>query len=406
MPLSPPEPPEPPEPPAAPTEPTEPTEPAEPTGPAAPAAPPAAAPAAFAPPPGPWGPQPPHTVWAVPNPMPGMPGIPGSMPGSIPDNRTSGQAITAFVTGLFAVVPVSVVFGIVALVRIRRTRRRGKSLAIAGLVLSGGWLVLGLFGLLFGATYASMHATTVGTATGERPLQMLPIGTCYDQPSSEVTDFVPVVPCDQPHDRQLYAVLRSPTADAGTGADQQWSQAACVRALSTAFPDPAGVLDAAYVDTYYPDPSSFQEGEPLTSCALSARDSGQQLTGSLPEPGGTSGPLQQRYLRLTLQATLLRVEVADSIPGQWQSALPLAAALARADRAEAKVLESAPLGGGSMAEDTAALAQDDLAEAAQADRLASVTSSAQWSATLVDLQPPLWLQDVDTLRSALNLNTA
>ncbi|WP_279577746.1 DUF4190 domain-containing protein [Streptomyces sp. YIM 98790] len=69
--------------------------------------------------------------------------------------RRGGWAVAALVTGIpgMVLIPVSVVFGIVALVRIKKTGRRGRGMAIAGIALPAAMLVIGLgaAGLLLAA---------------------------------------------------------------------------------------------------------------------------------------------------------------------------------------------------------------------------------------------------------------
>jgi hypothetical protein len=67
-----------------------------------------------------------------------------------PASGTNGFAIAAFVLGFLGAVLLSVIFGIVALNKLRDRPQRGKGLAIAGLCLSGVWLVGIAVGLVVG----------------------------------------------------------------------------------------------------------------------------------------------------------------------------------------------------------------------------------------------------------------
>ncbi|MBC3843523.1 DUF4190 domain-containing protein [Streptacidiphilus sp. 4-A2] len=148
-------------------------------------------PGPWAPPPGAWGG--PGQNWAVP--------LSGPRPS---DGQTNGQAIAAFVLGLLGVAPVSVVLGIVALVRIARTRQRGKGLAIAGLVLSGLWTVLGVGIVVLALAFVATHPTEANGVSaggpGQQRVATMALGTCFDQPQQQTTDYVTVVPCSGPHD--------------------------------------------------------------------------------------------------------------------------------------------------------------------------------------------------------------
>lgn len=65
------------------------------------------------------------------------------------------MAIAGFILGLLGIVGISailgIVFGSVALGRIRRTGQPGRGLAIAGIVLGSCWLALYLMLILIGA---------------------------------------------------------------------------------------------------------------------------------------------------------------------------------------------------------------------------------------------------------------
>ena len=84
-----------------------------------------------------------------------------------PASGTSGMAIAGFVLGLlgFTVITaiLGIVFGSVALSRIRTTGQEGKGLAIAGIVLGGCWLALFVILIVIGAV---VGATSGPTTTG------------------------------------------------------------------------------------------------------------------------------------------------------------------------------------------------------------------------------------------------
>lgn len=113
------------------------------------------APDGYVPPPG-WQPQP---SWP-----PAPPGWPlwvddGNQPGAAwaplgaPVGGTCRLAVAAFVLSLlgFTVIGtmLAIILGIVALRRIRRTREKGRDLAVAALVFSGLWVVMILGALAF-----------------------------------------------------------------------------------------------------------------------------------------------------------------------------------------------------------------------------------------------------------------
>lgn len=98
---------------------------------------------------------------------PGQPGY--GQPAGYPyrgAGRVNGFAIASFVLGLagfmLVTLVLSVIFGIVALAGIRRTAERGKGLAIAGLVLSGVWVLLFALIIVIGATSSRSQSAAAG----------------------------------------------------------------------------------------------------------------------------------------------------------------------------------------------------------------------------------------------------
>jgi high-affinity Fe2+/Pb2+ permease len=60
-------------------------------------------------------------------------------PGQPYSPKTSGWAIASFISGLLGGIILSVIFGHIALNRIKRLGQQGRGFAVAGLVLSGIW---------------------------------------------------------------------------------------------------------------------------------------------------------------------------------------------------------------------------------------------------------------------------
>ncbi len=104
--------------------------------------------------------------------LPAQPAGPVAGPGAgpvdtAPAARTNGYAIASLLCGLgqFAVGPLgtipAIVFGHMAMSRIRRTGEQGAGLAIAGLVLGWGAVILGIIVAVF-AIAVGMHAAAHG----------------------------------------------------------------------------------------------------------------------------------------------------------------------------------------------------------------------------------------------------
>ncbi len=98
--------------------------------------------------------------------------------------------------------PLSVIAGIVALVKARDGRESGRGLAIAGMVIS----------LLWGAVWAYSAWPKDGLITGTlQSGPMMRVGDCFGETINSP------VSCDKPHSREVFAVLslsRFPDNDA------------------------------------------------------------------------------------------------------------------------------------------------------------------------------------------------
>jgi hypothetical protein len=142
-------------------------------------------------------------------PYPGYPPPPGyPYPGPQRSAGTNGFAIASLVLSIFGGGLLGVVFGIVALVQIRKNGQRGKGLAIAGLALSGLWLTILLAalaaGFVAGVRDAGRDATSAAGETGTG--QDFQPGECVN----DVGGAMPVVSCEEPHEGEVYAVITLP----------------------------------------------------------------------------------------------------------------------------------------------------------------------------------------------------
>ncbi|HEY3465695.1 MAG TPA: DUF4190 domain-containing protein [Amycolatopsis sp.] len=119
---------------------------------------------------------------------------------------TDGFAIAALLCGLIGLVPFAVILGIRALVRIGRSGRAGRGLAVTGIVLGALWLGVGLVKL--GPQLLARPAV----ASGDDYIHVMPVGDCFD--SGADGEHVARVACDLPHDEQIFGRI-----DVGTGTD-------------------------------------------------------------------------------------------------------------------------------------------------------------------------------------------
>lgn len=234
--------------------------------------------------PGPTGP----THGTPPPPPPPGPGAFGGPPPPPPPGAraggTNGWAIASLVTSIVGVICLSPIFGIVALRQIKRTGQGGRGLAIAGLVVSGCWLAF--IALIVGVTVlgeAERDETGTIVDGGDLDVEQLRVGDCIDDvEESEVVFSIPVVPCDEPHGAEVYAVFELPAGDyPGDDAVIAGADEGCFDRLETfsqsAFDDPS--VEIFY---YYPTGSTWRLGDREVVCI--ADFAGGPRTGSL-RPG-------------------------------------------------------------------------------------------------------------------------
>jgi hypothetical protein len=210
-----------------------------------------------------------------------------------PDSGTNGFAIASFILGLLGFfmlsVILSVVFGIVALTQIRNRPQRGKGLAIAGLALSGAW-VLGLAALIaIGIAFQPPQSTSTGQITGRGSVDVfsLRVGDCFQNPSASdallgVT-YVTAVPCTKPHNAQVFAEFHT-TGGAdypGNASLTRQSDVGCRARIGGNLEQPK-VTDTMGLHYLFPQAQAWADGHRTITCLIV--DSTPDLTSSLLKP--------------------------------------------------------------------------------------------------------------------------
>lgn len=203
-----------------------------------------------------------------PYPYPPPAGQPPRWPG------TNGFAIASLVFGLIGGVVLAVVFGIVGLVQTRRRPQAGRGLAVAGLVLSGLWLVGGV-------AIGVLVALTSGSDPGDRVrVQTLSPGDCVNGlHDNKPTTSLPTVPCTEPHDGEVYAVFDLPGGDyPGLDEAGRLAQIGCIDRKATL---PTEVADDSNFKLFllYPNEPSWNAGDHAVTCV--ATDARGPRTGSI-----------------------------------------------------------------------------------------------------------------------------
>lgn len=218
-----------------------------------------------------------------------LPAAPPLTPGVYTADRpapgVNGFAIASFVLGLLGGVLLSVIFGIVALTKLRNRPQRGKGLAIAGLCLSGVWLAGLAAVLVIGSVTAAKRSPATGqiTKNGHLSVFSLRAGDCFQNPSGNQPDpglaQVAAVPCASSHNAQVIALLPvRGSAYPGRAAFRAQALPGCSASIA-AVVDRSKLTATMKLLWIYPLPQSWADGQRSISCLIV--DSSRDLTSSL-----------------------------------------------------------------------------------------------------------------------------
>jgi Septum formation/Domain of unknown function (DUF4190) len=196
---------------------------------------------------------------AVPTP-PGYPVYPGHFYPSPAPPKTNWWAVVSFVLGLFGVIVISVICGIVALSQAKRGQS-GRGLAIAGLVLSGLWTLPFFAIIAYGVTY-SLTTDRETVAVDE-----VKVGDCLvEVPQTAEVVNVETVGCEEPHAGEVYAQVTMPDGDfPGEDAIAEEYAGKCETELASY--SPAAAKDTA-ITLYYlhPTEETWDRGDRAVDC--------------------------------------------------------------------------------------------------------------------------------------------
>lgn len=120
--------------------------------------------------------------------------------------KTNGFAIASMGFGIVGVLPLSIAFGITALVQIGKRNQAGRRLAIGGLVVSAAWIaVVGLVIAFIAADRAERDATGQIAEEGWVETTSLQVGDCLnDLDDSSAVATLPALPCSDPHEGEVF----------------------------------------------------------------------------------------------------------------------------------------------------------------------------------------------------------
>ncbi|WP_433474603.1 DUF4190 domain-containing protein [Spirillospora sp. CA-142024] len=208
-------------------------------------------------------------------------------------DKTNGLAIAAFVTGLLGCLGIlGAILGAIALNQIGKKGGKGRGLAIAGIVLSCLWIVVGIAAFVLQGGDSSDDGGATPKVTQTKPekvdAQEMKVGHCINDnsgaTSSTATDApvevesVKIVPCTQPHDGEVMAVFKLRQAVMPPEAQlQQLASTGCkARTQARINRDPAarGIANSYY----YPTADSWKSGDRVVTCVAVAATEGKKLS--------------------------------------------------------------------------------------------------------------------------------
>ena len=229
----------------------------------------------------------------------GFPAVPGGYPGGPqapptqaypgapygpPDaaGRTNGFAIASFVLGLVGIVLLSVIFGIIALRQIPRRRQRGRGLAIAGLAVSGGWVVLLVSLILLSTATPPVKQSATGptetpsagpSGTQTTNVFSLHTGECFQNPPASQTvlgiTYVTVVPCTTTHNAQVFVQFAAPASGSypGSAALKREADKGCHARIAKTV-QMSKITHTMTLRYLYPLPASWAGGHRTITCLI------------------------------------------------------------------------------------------------------------------------------------------
>ncbi len=244
-------------------------------------------PRAWGAPPPPSGYPPPRPTGYPPPPPSGyLPAPPswGPPPGAT-SSGLDGFAVAALVTGLIPCAGIlGIVFGAVALGRIRKSAKKGRGMAIAGIVLGALWLLAGGIGTALSLAGEADRADDGSvTRRGSVKVDALRTGDCPTSLPDGVIRTIDLAPCSQPHRAEVYGTFTL-TGSRFPGEEEttRLANSGCLERLITFVGKPR----EASFEIYYLTPTSatWAVGDRTVHCLLTTAN------GALLPPGSAKAP--------------------------------------------------------------------------------------------------------------------
>jgi hypothetical protein len=201
-------------------------------------------------------------------------GGPASPYGSFPQKAsgTSGFAIASLVLGIFGIFAItailSLVFGFLGLAKIRRTGQSGKGLAIAGIILSGAWIIVLIALGIASGNQAQRSANGQINKGGNLSVLSLKSGDCFAYPTDQQEiNTVTAIPCNQAHDAQVFAQfnLSGTSSNYPTNMTQLASNGCQARTTSL---NKSLLTSSMSMKIVYPQNASWITGNRTVNCVM------------------------------------------------------------------------------------------------------------------------------------------
>ena len=148
---------------------------------------------------------------------------------AVTDRPASRWALATFLLGLVSLIPLSLLAGIVALIKTRGGKQPGRGLAVAGIVICALWTAVWAY------SFWPKSGLITGTVQSDR------VGTCFRG------DVNSPVSCNQPHSDEVFAMLslsRAPDSDPEQRQIENRCKAELPKYSPTADRDPSIRVDA------------------------------------------------------------------------------------------------------------------------------------------------------------------
>jgi hypothetical protein len=209
--------------------------------------------------------------------LPPEPGTPPDLtaddtapPGPVPAAKAplSRLAVAALVTGVLPVIPIGIGLGIIGLVTTRRGRRRGRDLAVIGLLATIVWTAIGgTLGTVAELTHGFHKPVKVKYTYVQATVFSLRQGDCLNNVPSASSPSL--ASCNSPHDAEVFATFSLSGASwPGAAVLQQEAQTGCSAQLASYLnPQLAISLTQDYI---YPGQAAWQAGTRTVVCEVRA----------------------------------------------------------------------------------------------------------------------------------------